>query len=150
MTKSLVPRYDRSLLEEVVSKIPDGTPWYQGESVFRDLQNWEQPEGPFFHFLLDGRATLLEVGDVMTSPAARRELPWMVRQLPEEYRTPHYLALHSFDVHAVYFQSTNHPEEHWHIGTYYQVEPIGLMWPDPECPGSDAWCASSARIIVVQ
>lgn len=123
---------------------PHPTPWWSGESAFAQFgQKYLQPEGPFFHAVFPKRdAPLLKAGDMLTSPAERRTLP---THLNGALTDDGCIAYTNYDVHAVYLFTKKAPPGL----LYYEVEPIGLLWPDPEQGIGRQWCAARARILAV-
>lgn len=143
---------------------PHPSPWFSGESVFApNGQKYRQPKGPFFHAAFPRRdatpllkvgdvlsspaerrdaVPLLEVGDVLSSPASRRSLP---NHLSGALTRDGCIAYAPYDVHAVYVSTARWPADL----LYYEVEPEGFLWPDPERGVSEAWCAVRARITTV-
>lgn len=125
---------------------PHPTPWWAGESVFAPRGvRCTQPTGPFFHAVFDQKdeTPKLTVGDFLTSPAERKALPEPARSLVADDGC---IAYKNYDVHAVYI-TTDLSQTVGYL--HYEVEPIGLMWPDPERPVHDSWCTSKARIVAV-
>lgn len=124
---------------------PHPSPWFSGESVFApDGQKYRQPEGPFFHAAFPRRdaVPLLKVGDVLSSPAERRSIP---SHLADAMVEDGCIAYRNYDVHAVHMSTYRWPAQL----LYYEVEPEGLLWPDPEQGIGGAWCAVRARITTV-
>lgn len=125
---------------------PHPAPWWSGDSVFAfEGKRYQQPSGPFYHGLIMPQwdHEVLEVGDYLLSPAERRaEVPRIAGRIADDGC----IAYANYDVHGVYI--TNHRGM---VGgmIYYEVEPEGLLWPDPERPIRESWCCARAKIIGV-
>lgn len=149
---------------------PHPMPWYTGESVFAEHPGYHAghmidgkfhpsetaqvypPEGAsFYHIVIPEsnahQPPLLIIGDTLTSPAARQE---QVRRIMlAEDGCVNYV---NYDVHAVYMM-TRKPDDTF---LYYEVEPQGRIWCDPEMPLPHHtsgelqgwhWCCDSASIV---
>ena len=125
---------------------PLPTPWWSGVSRWAPLSRCvAQPRGLFWHL----SPASYGAGDQLFSPADRCELPRF------EYARSRLLAglpPFSFDEHAVYVYALDGPRE-LHAGTSswgaYQVQPLGLLWPDPEAPFGESWCCRQALVVRV-
>lgn len=131
---------------------PHPTPWWSGESVFAlEGQRYRQPEGPFYHVLLypnslsGENGEVLQPEDYLLSPAQRQV---EVRRIEGRIAEDGCIAYTNYDVHAVYV-STRRPPASVPGTTYYEVEPEGLLWPDPERPIREDWCCARAKIVAV-
>ena len=144
MTTSRSNTYDWTAIEDAVSSVPPTDPWWSGQSVFKELTDWDQPSGPFYHVVY-GNTSPLSVGDYLTTPASRKN----PGGFPLENPTARQIAELLYDPHAVYV-TTERPGD-W-LGdryTWYEVVPEGVMWSDPQRPGRDAWCCDRARVVAV-
>lgn len=127
---------------------PAPTPWWSGSSLYERGAPAEQPTGPWAHVSIAHFAP----GDLLTSPAARRELPAHVRLEDDGC-----LDRSAWDAHAVYVSNQGarnvgvpgaHP-----IDTLWchHVLPQSRLWPDPETAGapwdSGWWCTTSAVVV---
>lgn len=125
---------------------PHPDPWWSGESVFApEGQRFPQPAGPFYHGIIrpDWDHEILKPGDYLLSPAERRiEVPRIAQRIASDgciyYR--------NYDVHGVYLTIRRALVANI---VYYEVEPEGLLWPDPERPVREDWCCSRARVLSV-
>ena len=125
---------------------PHPDPWWSGESVFAvEGQLLSQPVGPFYHGIIrpDWSHEILGPGDYLLSPAERRVA---VPRIAARLASDGCIDYKNYDVHGVYV--TTRLSVMAGID-YYEVEPEGLLWPDPEVPIRDDWCCSRARIISV-
>lgn len=131
---------------------PHPTPWWSGESVFAlEGQRYRQPEGPFYHAVIHPNSLsgengeVLQPGDYLLSPAQRQV---EVRRIEGRIAEDGCIAYTNYDVHAVYV-STRRRSASLPGSTYYEVEPEGLLWPDPERPIREDWCCVRAKIVAV-
>jgi len=125
---------------------PHPDPWWSGDSVFAlEGQRYRQPSGPFYHGVLipEREERILEVGDYLLSPAERQTLVPRIEGRLESDGCISYLY---YDVHAVYLTNSLALIQGM---SYYEVEPEGPLWPDPERPIGNSWCCARARIIAV-
>lgn len=125
---------------------PHPDPWWSGESVFaREGQLLEQPAGPFYHGILrpEWPHEILSPGDYLLSPAERRVA---VPRIALKLASDGCIDYKNYDVHAVYVTNRRALVSGM---TYYEVEPEGLLWPDPERPVRNDWCCARARIVSV-
>lgn len=149
---------------------PHPVPWYTGESVFANhwyyhaghmnngkfikVENariYPPADALFYHIVMpesvEQESSLLNIGDTLTSPAARQE---QVRRIMlAEDGCVNYV---NYDVHAVYMM-TRKPDDTF---LYYEVEPQGRIWCDPEMPPPHHtsgelqgwhWCCDSVIIV---
>lgn len=124
---------------------PHPDPWWSGESVFAvEGQLLPQPVGPFYHGIIrpDWSHEILGPGDYLLSPAERRVA---VPRIAARLASDGCIGYKNYDVHGVYVTTSRATM----VGIdYYEVEPEGLLWPDPERIRDD-WCCIRARIISV-
>lgn len=138
--------------EEKVSHQPHPSPWWSGSSVFAvEGQHYRQPEGPFYHAVIspnslsDSSGKVLQPGEYLLSPAERRiEVP----RIKDRFAADGCLVYKNYDVHGVYL-TNRRGQASFPGGVYYEVEPEGLLWPDPERGIRDDWCCVRARVIAV-
>ena len=131
---------------------PHPNPWWSGESVFAlEGKRYRQPEGPFYHAVLHSNSLsgengeVLQPGDYLLSPAQRQvEVPRIKGRIAEDGC----IVYANYDVHAVYV-STRRPPSSTPGLIFYEVEPEGLLWPDPERPIREDWCCARAKVVAV-
>lgn len=139
--------FELSCPEGNLNHQPHANPWWSGESVFAlEGQRYRQPSGPFYHAVFDepeSEEELLKVGEYLLSPAERRVV---VPRLQGRLEADGCISYSYYDVHGVYITNNRGLVRGM---SYYEVDPEGRLWPDPERDIRDSWCCSRARVIGV-